>query len=134
MAGFRYVGTLHGGEPWQSEITVANDAVISIGEMLTMASSEADTGTTNDTAFIGIALEAVDNSDDGETVRCIIDPHAVYAYRDGTAHAAGATLDLASSGQALAANNNADFTVITNNTASEDTLVIITPGEHWLHP
>lgn len=134
MAGFRCVGTLHGGEPWQATITVANDAVISVGEMLTMASSEADTGTTDDAAFIGIALEAVDNSADGETVRCIIDPHAVYAYRDGTAHAAGATLDLASGGQALAANSNADFTVITNNDADEDTLVIITPGEHWLHP
>lgn len=134
MAGIRYIGTLHGGEPWQSVLTVANDATLSSGEMLTMASSEADAGTTNDTAFIGIALEAVDNSADGEVVHAIIDPHAVYAYRDGTAHAAGATLDLAASGTALAATANADFTVITNNAADEDTLFIITPGEHWLHP
>lgn len=133
MAGIRYVGSLGGGEPWQGEFTVANDAVISAGQMLTLASNEADSGTTNDTAFIGIALEAVDNSADGLKVRAICDPNAIYAYRDGTAHAAGATLDLAAGGMALAANANADFTVIMDNAADEDTLFIITPGEHYLH-
>jgi hypothetical protein len=127
------IGTLHGGEPRKGNFTVANDAVLSVGEMLTLTSNEADAGTTNDATFIGIALEAVDNSADGESVQAILDQDAVYLYNDGTAHAAGATLDLASGGLGLAANSNADFTVIQDNAATEATKFIITPGEHYLH-
>lgn len=132
-AGFRVVGVLGGGNPRFGKFTVKASEIFSIGEMATLASNEAQKGTTNDTAFIGAVLEAVDNTVDGHTIRAIIDPYAVYAYRDGTAHAAGATLDLASSGRALAASSNADFTVIADNAATEDTLFIVTPGEHYLH-
>lgn len=131
--GFRIVGTLNGGEPRFGRFTVANDAVLSAGEMMTLTSNEADAGTTNDATLIGIAMDDVDNSADGETVIGCLSPDAIYAYRDGTAHAAGATLDLGGDGQSLAANANADFTVISDNTATEDTKFIITPGEHYLH-
>jgi hypothetical protein len=101
--------------------------------MIMLTSNEAAKGTTNDATFIGVALDSVDNSADGETIVAILDPYAIYAYRDGTAHAAGATLDLGSDGKSLASNTNADFTVIADNAATEDTLVIFTPGEHYLH-
>lgn len=127
------VGTLSGGNPRIGKFTVKASEVISIGEMCSLDTNEVDAGATNDTTFVGVALEAADNTADGLTVRCVLSPDAVYAYRDGTAHAAGATLDLASGGQALAASSNADFTVIADNAATEDTLFIITPGEHYLH-
>lgn len=136
MSGIRCIGVLGGGNPRIGEFTVKNDEVIYIGEMIMLTSNEAAKGTTNDTTFIGVALEAVDNSADGEVIRAIIDPYAVYAYFDGTAHAAGATLDLrkgSSTGDALSTTSNADFTVIEDNTATEDTKFIITPGEHYLH-
>lgn len=137
MSGIRYVGTLNGGESRIGEFTVKNAEVIYKGEILNLTSSnEAAKATTDDGTIIGVALEAVDNSADGKTVRCIISPDAVYAYRDGTAHAAGATLDLtkgSSTGDKLGASSNADFTVIADNAAAEDTLFIITPGEHYLH-
>ena len=136
MAGIRCVGSMRGGEPRVGTFTVVNDEVIYIGEMLTLSTYEAAKGTTDDATFIGVALEYVDNTADGEVVHAICDPFAIYAYRDGTAHAAGATLDLgkgSSTGDVLSTNSNADFTVICNNTATQDTLFIITPGEHYLH-
>lgn len=134
MAGIIHVGSM--SPPGGSRIgrfTVVNDEVILIGEMLMLTSNEAAKGTTNDATFIGISLEAVDNSSDGQTIDCFIDPLAVYSYFDGTAHAAGATLDLGSDGRSLSTTSNADFTVIADNTALEDTLFVITPGEHYLH-
>lgn len=136
MAGIRCIGVLGGGNPRIGTFTVKNDEVLYIGEMLVLSSAEAAKGTTNDATLIGIAIEAVDNSADGEVVRAIIDPYAVYAYKDGTAHAAGATLDLAkgsSTGDKLSTTSNADFTVIEDNSATEDVKFIITPGEHYLH-
>jgi hypothetical protein len=131
--GFDAQRTLGGGEPQIGTFTVANDAIFSPGEMLTLASNEADAGTTNDTTFIGVALGTVDNSADGKTVRAYLSPDTIYSFFDGTAHAAGATLDLGSGGRELAPDSNSDFTVISNNAATEPTLVIITPGEHYLH-
>lgn len=133
MAGIRCIGVLGGGNPRIGTFTVKNADTVAIGEMMILTSNEAAEGTTDAPAIIGVALEAVDNTADGESIRCILDPFAVYAYKDGTAHAAGATLDMATGGQALAANSNADFTVIEDNTASEDTKFIVTPGEHYLH-
>jgi len=127
------VGTLSGGNPRIGKFTVKASEILSIGVMCSLDTNEVDAFATNDTAMVGIALEAVDNTVDGHTIRCIISPDAVYAYRDGTAHAAGATLDLATGGLALAASSNADVTVIADNAATEDTLFIITPGEHYLH-
>jgi len=136
MSGIRVVGSMGGGEPRIGEYTVKASEVIYKGEMLMLTSNEAAKGTTNDTTFLGIALEDVDNTVDGHVVRAVCDPLAIYAYRDGTAHAAAATLDLAkgsSTGDKLNTNTNADFTVIANNAATEDTLFIITPGEHVFH-
>lgn len=129
----RVIGSLDGGEPRVGRFTLANDASVVPGQMLTLASNEADAGTSNDTTFIGIALEVVDNAADGLSVEAVLSPTAVYAWFDGTAHAAGATLDLNSGGLTLTTNTNADFTVIKDNTATEDVQFIITPGEHYLH-
>lgn len=135
-SGIKCVGVLGGGEPRTAKFTVKASEVIYIGEMVMLTSNEAAKGTTNDATFIGVALEAIDNTVDGHTIRAICDPYAVYAFKDGTAHAAGATLDLAkgsSAGDLLGATSNADFTVLADNAATEDTIFIITPGEHYLH-
>ena len=131
--GIDAIGTLGGGPPRIGRFTAANDAVFQAGEVLTLASNEADAGTTNDTAFIGVSLGTLDNTADGSNVRAYISPDTVYSYSDGTAHAAGATLDLSANGRGLAPNSNADFTVIADNLATEPTIFIITPGEHYLH-
>lgn len=133
MAGIRCIGVLGGGNPRIGKFTVKNADTFAIGEMAILTSNEAAEGTSDAPAFIGLAVEAVDNTADGESIRCILDPFAVYAYKDGTAHAAGATLDLGSDAKSLATSSNADFTVIEDNTAAEDVKFIITPGEHYLH-
>lgn len=129
MAGFRVISA----RPRIGSFTVKASETISIGDMLYLTSNEAAVGTSDAVAFIGVALETVDNTVDGHSVRAILEPYAVYAYKDGTAHAAGATLDLNATGDALAASSNADFTVIADNAATEDTVFIVTPGEHYLH-
>lgn len=133
MAGFRCIGVLGGGNPRIGTFTVKNADTFVQGEFAILTSNEAAEGTSGAPAIIGVALETVDNTSDGEVIRCILDPFAVYALLDGTAHAAGAQLDLGVGGLTLASDSNHDFTVIEDNTATEDTKFIITPGAHYLH-
>jgi hypothetical protein len=132
MAGFDYAYTIGGGEPNIQTFIVKDEAVITQGALCNLESGEADLGATNDAAFIGVALEAVDNTADGLTVRCIINPDAVYSVVDANARVAGATLDIATGAAGVAATSNADLIVIANSSASERTLVMIAPGEHYL--
>jgi hypothetical protein len=133
MAGFTCVGVLGGGSPRIGSFTVKASDTFVVGEMAILTSNEAAEGTSGAPAFIGVAVETVDNTVDGHSIRCFLDPYAIYQYNDGTAHAAGATLDMASGGLGLASDSNHDFTVICDNIASEPTTFIITPGNHYLH-
>lgn len=124
MAGFQWAGSIDGSEPIIREFTVKASAVISRGEMLNLESGEADAGATNDAAFLGPATESVDNTVDGHTVECIVNPGAIYAVVDANVRAAGDKLDLGSGGLTVATDSNHDFTVWADSTASEPTLVI----------
>jgi hypothetical protein len=126
---FRY--TLDGSAEIYKDYTVVNAAVLSIGEMLNLETGEADAGATGDTAFIGPAVNAVDNTDDGETVRAIMNPNAVYGVVDANARVAGALLDLATGGLGVAAASNNDFIVVEDSTATEETLVAWN-GTHFI--
>lgn len=129
---FEWAYSLDGSEPIIQEFTVTASAVLSKGEICTLASGEANAGASNDSAFIGIATHDVDNTVDGHTVKCIVNRYAVYKVTDANARAAGAQLDLASGGLALTTDSNHDFVVVKGSGATEPTYVMIAPGEHWL--
>lgn len=127
---FRWHGSIDGSEPIIMKLPVKDTVVLSRGEICTLDTGEVDAGASNDATFLGIAVEDVDNTNDGEYVHVIVNPGAIYAVADASARVAGATLDLASGGLGLTTSSNADFTVWAPSAADEDTLVIFTPGEH----
>lgn len=130
MAGFHFAGSLDGSEPIIQEFVALNDAVFSRGELANLESGEAAPAATNETAYIGVAVEAIDNADDGLKVKCIINPNAIYAVEDASARAAGATLDIASGGMGVTTSSNADLLVVADSTADEPTLVTFN-GTHF---
>lgn len=132
MAGFEYAYTIGGGEPNIQSFPVVNDGVIPQGALCNLESGEATLAVTDDAALIGVALETVDNADDGLYIRVIINPDAVYSVVDANARAAGAELDIATGALGVAADNNSDLIVVATSSATERTLVMIAPGEHYL--
>jgi hypothetical protein len=124
MAGFRWAGSMDGSEPIIRKFVVKDTVVLSRNEMVNLESGEADAGATADTAFLGVATEDVDNTDDGLSVAVITNPMAIYAVEDANARVAGATLDLAAGGMGVAATSNADFKVWADSAADEPTLVV----------
>ena len=71
------------------------------------------------------------NTNDGLTVKAIINPGAIYGVEDANVRVAGATLDLASGGLGVAATSNADFIVVADSAADEPTLVMFN-NTHYL--
>lgn len=123
----------YSGAPVRFETIVVKDTVVlSRGELLNLESGEVDTAATADTALIGIATEAVDNTNDGLSVKVITNPFAVYAVdNDAVARTRGDTLDIATGGLGVTTTNNADLIVVEDSTASEETLVTFA-GSHYL--
>lgn len=134
MAGFEFAYCIHGGAPFKIKIPVADTVVLSQNEMVNLESGEADAAATNDTALVGAAESAVDNTDDGLFVWVIADPYAVYAVTDANARLAGDTLDIGTGGLTVAASSSVDLIVVTPSTATEKTHVMIAHGEHYLRP
>lgn len=130
MAGFKWTGSLSGGEPIIQKFVVKNAVVISAGEMLNLESGEADAAATGDAALIGAAMHDVDNTADGEYVYAIVNPDAIYRVVDANARAAGATLDLATGAMGVAASSNADLLVVSDSTSSQETRVTFN-GKHF---
>lgn len=122
--GFKWAGSMDGSEPIVRKFVVKNDAVIARGAMVNLESGEADLGATDDSAFIGVATETVDNSDDGLYIAVVSNPFAIYSVVDANARKAGDTLDLATGGLALTTSTNADFVVWADSAADEPTLVV----------
>lgn len=123
-AGFSYYGDVSGGgNPVTRKYVLADGEIISKGEMCNLESNEVDAGASNDAAFIGAAVESVDNTDDGLSIWVICNPGAIYAVEDANARGAGDTLDLASGGMGVTTSSNADFVVVADSTADEPTLV-----------
>lgn len=134
-AGFRFRYRLGGGTPTIQTLTIKDTETLSRGDLVNMESGEIDLGATNDTAFVGIVLETKAGTDSTTTYKVITDFDAVYGVYDANARAIGATLDIAGATGAMtvAANSNADLLVVANSTATEETLVRINTGEHWLN-
>jgi len=129
MAGFRWEGSMDGSEPIIRTFTVKASEVISFGEVVVLDTGEAAAGATNSDAFLGVAIQDVDNTVDGHTVDVIVNPGAIWSVYDANARVAGVTLDLASGGMGLASTSNADFKVWADSADDEPTLVIWT-GHH----
>lgn len=130
--GFEWAYSLDGSDPIIQEFVVKASAVISAGEFCNLESGEADAGATNDSGLIGIAVEDVDNTVDGHTVRCIVNRYAVYKVADANIRTVGDTLDFATGAQGVTTNSNADVLVVKSSTATEPTYVTVTPGNSWL--
>jgi hypothetical protein len=119
--------------PIQKSYVIADAEIFSIGEMVNLESGELDSGVAADTALVGPVVSAVDNTDDGLSVKVIINPFAVYAVTDANARAAGATLDLAAGGLTVTTSSSATFVVVEDSSATEETLVAFN-GTHYLNP
>lgn len=133
-AGFQYMGRLSGGPDWIVEIPFKDTETLTKGDIVNLESGEADLGATNDTGFLGVALETKAGTDSTTLIQCHAAPDAIYSVYDANARALGATLDLsgATGAQTVAASSNADFVVVGGLGADERTLVMFVAGETWL--
>lgn len=130
MAGFTWVGSIDGSEPIIVKYPVLDTSIISEGELCNLETGEADGGATADTGFIGAAVEAVDNTDDGEYVHVIANPGAIYSVADANARYAGELLDIATGAMGVTTDSNHDLMVWRASTATQPTEVIFN-GNHY---
>jgi hypothetical protein len=128
---FEFAYCLDGSTPIIEKITVADTVVLSEGEMVNLESGELTTAVTGDTALVGVAVEAVDNTDDGLSCAVITNEAAVYRVTDATERQKGATLDIATGALGVTTSSNADLIVVEYSTASEPTLVTFN-NTHYL--
>jgi len=132
-AGFRFRYRLSGGTATKQTFKFKDTETLTKGDLVNLESGEVDLAATNDAALLGIALETKSGTDSTTEIEVITDPDAVYAVYDANARSAGDTLDIsgATGAMTVAASSNADLTVVATSTADEETLVMITHGEHW---
>jgi len=100
------------------------------GEIVEVTSQEIDNGATGSTTLLGVTAEAVDNTDDGESIRVIDGCNAVFRVEDANERFPGDTLDINGTYNGVAASSNTDLVVVEYSTASEDTLVMIITTSH----
>ena len=127
---FDWVYNLSGGTPTIQTWTVKDTVVLSKGELGTADTAEVDAAASNDSTLLGACVEASDNTSDGETVRIIVNPDAVYEVTDLNARNAGDTLDIAAGGLSVEASSDVDLIIVENSSATELTRVRIVPEEH----
>lgn len=134
-AGFKYMGRMGGGPDWIVEIPFKDTETLTKGDIVNLEAGEADLGATNDSTFLGIALETKDGVDSTTLIRCHAAPDAIYAVYDPNARVLGANLDLsgATGAQTVGTSTNADFVVVGGLAADEWTLVMFTAAETWLN-
>ena len=130
--GFQFRHRMNGGNKTVLDLLVAATATLTKGDILTLSTGEVALGATNDAAFLGIALETVAGVNSTTRIEVIADADAVYGIYDANARLVGATLDIAGTTglMTVASSSNADLTVVAESTATEETLVMFTNGEH----
>lgn len=130
--GFSFAYTLSGAAPMIVDFPLKSGSAIVAGNLVNLESGTLDEAATADTALVGIALQTKTYAAATDSVPCIINPDAVYSIVDANARVAGATLDIASDGAAIAASSNTDVIVVAPSTAAEPTLVMIIRTSHYL--
>lgn len=130
--GFQFRYRLGGGVKTVQDLLFAGTETLTKGDMLNIETGEVDLGVAGDSAFAGIALETTAGTDSTTRMSVIMDDDAVYGVYDANARLVGATLDLSGTTgiQTITTSSHADFTVVAESTATEETLVRITVGEH----
>ena len=145
---FRY--TLNGNPPLILPFLFKDTETLTVGDLVNVESGEIDLAATNDATLAGGFVGAEDPGDsaisnpgvvagtDSTTYGlAIVSPDAVYGVADTSARLAGATLDLsgATGAQTVAASSNVDLVVVqTKKNNSDEVLVMIAHGEHYLRP
>ena len=145
---FRY--TLNGGPPLILPFLFKDTETLTVGDLVNVETGEIDLAATNDTGLAGQFMGAEDPNDsaisnpgvvagtDSTTWGlAIVNPDAVYGTADANARAAGATLDLAGAtgAQTVATSSNVDLVVVqSKKNTSDETLVVVAHGEHYLRP
>ena len=131
---FEFAYDLSGANtPILKDYVIADAVVLSAGEMCNLETGELTTAVTADTALVGIATVAVDNTDDGESAQMIMNPNAVYRVTDLNARVAGALLDIDTGGLGVTTDSNHDLIVVEDSAADEPTLVAFN-SNHYLRP
>ena len=132
--GFKFEGLYNNREalPRVQTFPFATSEDLTEGDMANLESGEVDLGASNDAAFLGAVQETKTGVASTTEIQVITDPDAVYSVFDENARLAGANIDLtgATGQQTVEADNDSDFVVVANSTATERTLVMITHGEH----
>ena len=130
--GFRFRYRKGGGVPTVQTLTIKDSETLTKGDLVNLESGEIDLAATGDAGLLGIVLNTKAGTDSTTTYEVIVDADAVYGVYDANARAIGATLDIAGTTGAMtvAATTNADLTVVANSAADEETLVMLTHGEH----
>lgn len=134
--GFHFRYRLSGAPPTILDLYCKDTETLTKGDIVNLESGEIDLGATNDTALLGAVLETASGTDSTTKFRVIVDRDAVYGVYDANARTVGTNLDISGTTGAMtvASSTYADLTVVAPSTASEETLVMITPGEHAFHP
>lgn len=129
---FQFAFCISGSQPLYETFVIKDTVVVLEGMMMNVESSEVDLGAAADTALVGIAASDADNTDDGLSVRCIVNRDAVYSVTDANARTVDADLDLGSDGLTVTTDSSHTFKVFRTSTATEPTLVYINADNHWL--
>lgn len=130
--GFTFSHCLSGSAPVIVDFPLKSGTAAVAGSFVNLESGTLDEAATADTALVGIALQTKTYAAATDTVPVIINPDAVYSIVDANARLAGATLDLASDGSAIAASSNTDLIVVYPSSATEVTQVMVIRSSHYL--
>jgi hypothetical protein len=130
--GFHFAYRLGGGDPTIQDLLFKDTETLTKGDLVNLETGEVDLAATDDAALLGAVLETISGTDSTTRIKVITDSDAVYAVYDANARLVGATLDISgTTGQmTVGATSNADLTVVSESSATEPTLVMITHGEH----
>ena len=131
-AGFRFRGRVSKMPPTIQTLTSKDTETLTKGDLVNLESGEIDLAATNDNALLGVVLNTAAGTDSTTTYEVIVDADAIYGVYDANARVKGATLDIsgATGAMTVTTSSNADVTVYAPSSADEETLVMITHGEH----
>jgi uncharacterized protein YbcI len=132
MGGFRFQYRLSGGRPTVGRFGAKNAKALNRGDIVNFENGEVDLGVTGDTALLGAVADTVNGDRPTTSIAVVTDADAVYGVDDPIRRAKGATLDLIglTGLQSVGASRNAEFVVVRDCGASEETLVRINSARH----
>ena len=122
-----------GAAPTIVDLLFKDTETLTKGDLVNLETGEVDLAATNDASLVGVVLETKAGTDSTTRIKVITDEDAVYSVTDANARLTGATLDIsgATGAQTVATSSNKDLLVARESSATEPTLVRISPPQHW---